>query len=172
VVYLSLGSSGISRLYEPILAALSEFGLPIVVATSGYELQGTLPRECYHAPYLPAHAILPHAILAITNGGSPSSYQAISHGVPVLGVPFNMDQLLCMEHLEKSGSALTLRVDTFSTFNLKRLSKEIIESTSYHLAACSQAKELQRYDATTEIEKIIHNLITRFRKCTNGFNSS
>ncbi|MCK6487733.1 MAG: hypothetical protein L6R48_05220 [Planctomycetes bacterium] len=47
--------------------------------------------------------------MVVCNGGSPSSYQALAGGAPVLSIPANLDQQLCARELERAGLGRTLR---------------------------------------------------------------
>ena len=46
--------------------------------------------------YLPGDIVARHSRLVVCNGGSPTSHQALLAGVPVLGIPDNLDQVLNM----------------------------------------------------------------------------
>lgn len=51
------------------------------------------------------------AQLVVCNGGSPTTNQAFTHGVPVLGIARNMDQFLNMRAIERYGAGVMLRSD-------------------------------------------------------------
>lgn len=53
--------------------------------------------------YLPGNQAAARADLVVCNGGSPTTFQALSEGVPVLGIPGNLDQFLNMHYLERYG---------------------------------------------------------------------
>ena len=45
----------------------------------------------------------------MSNGGSTTGYQALAEGRPVLGIPFNLDQYLASQAIERTGAGLVVR---------------------------------------------------------------
>ena len=109
VVYVTLGSSGRAPLLGRVLSALADLPVSVVAATAGAPVPSRVSANAHVATMLPAAAILPRARLAIGNGGSPSTYQALEAGVPVLGICDNLDQYLNMSLVERAGAGWLLR---------------------------------------------------------------
>ena len=92
LVYVTLGSSGDVAKLPQVLAGLARLGCPVVVATAGAEVPASLPAHVLVADYLPGDTVARRSGLVVCNGGSPTSHQALLAGVPVLGVPDNLDK--------------------------------------------------------------------------------
>jgi UDP:flavonoid glycosyltransferase YjiC (YdhE family) len=116
-VFVSLGSSGAADILDHVVEALHGLGRPIVVATAGrISIQGRPGVRV--ADFVPLDAMAASACLVVCNGGSPMAYHALAHGVPVLGVAGNLDQLLNMDYVERAGAGVLVRADRASTARL------------------------------------------------------
>jgi UDP:flavonoid glycosyltransferase YjiC (YdhE family) len=60
------------------------------------------------ADYVDGDAIAAKACLVVCNGGSPTTQQALAHGVPVIGIASNLDQMLNMAYVERTGAGVLL----------------------------------------------------------------
>jgi UDP:flavonoid glycosyltransferase YjiC (YdhE family) len=109
LIVVTLGSSGRSELLPEILSALKSLPVTVIVASAGGSLPDPLPGNAFAAEFLPMEAVLQHARVLICNGGSLTTYQAMTLGVPVLGICSNMDQLLNMQNVERIGAGTFLR---------------------------------------------------------------
>lgn len=120
IVFVNLGSSGDARLLPMIVAAVRDSGAVAIAVTTYSSSLKTERPWLFTAPYLPGEDVVQRADLVITNGGSPSSYQALGAGKPVIGIPANMDQLLFMRELESLGLCRSLRADSVSQRDVTR----------------------------------------------------
>lgn len=109
IVYITLGSSGNIALLPNIIQALKNLPITILLATASKEIIPNLPSNVYQNSYLPGIEASALSDLVISNGGSPTTQQALSQGVPVLGIASNMDQFLNMYFVERAGTGLYLR---------------------------------------------------------------
>lgn len=146
LVYVTMGSSGAPEVLAALLPALERFDCDIVLTTAGKPLPAGLDASRARIfDFLPGDRVCAQANLVICNGGSPSTNQALNHGVPVLGVARNMDQFLNMRAIEKFGAGLLLRAD--------KTSSRVIESTLFRLMATDTffhlAGQLRRPDQET-----------------------
>jgi UDP:flavonoid glycosyltransferase YjiC (YdhE family) len=109
VVYVTLGSSGQGRLLPMVLRALANLPVTVIAASAGKGVPADVPRNAYVADYLPGEAAAKRAALVVCNGGSPTSYQALANGKPVIGIPANLDQNLNMQYIHQAGAGLLIR---------------------------------------------------------------
>lgn len=128
LVYVSMGSSGATDVLGTVLAGLADQECEIVVTTAGRPLpdgiDASRPRVF---DYLPGNLVCERARLVICNGGSPTTNQALVHGVPVLGIARNMDQFLNMRAIERWGAGLTLRSDRIEAASVASASRLLLE---------------------------------------------
>jgi UDP:flavonoid glycosyltransferase YjiC (YdhE family) len=111
VVYLNLGSSGSADAWQRMLEALAPLPLRVITAAPGCDgaRDLRLPANARAAGIIPGDAACSAARVVVCNGGSPASYQALMHGVPVIGVAANMDQFMNMAAVEDAGCGILLR---------------------------------------------------------------
>lgn len=138
IIYVSMGSSGNVEVLARLFDALLRFDAPVVVTTAGRRTPPAPKSSRFHLyDFLPGPQALARVRLMVCNGGSPSTNQALVAGIPILGIPSNMDQFLNMKAIETYGAGLTCRADRSSpsllTRTLERLLSE--ETCREHAAA-------------------------------------
>ncbi|CFR71311.1 putative glycosyl transferase [Mycobacterium tuberculosis] len=73
--------------------------------------------------------------MVLCNGGSPTTQQALAAGVPVIGLPSNMDQHLNMEALERAGAGVLLRTERLNTEGVAAAVKQVLSGAEFRQAA-------------------------------------
>lgn len=130
LIYVTMGSSGATNVLDTVLNALAERDCEVVVTTAGRPLAIEVDRSRFHVfDYLPGDLVCARASLVVCNGGSPTTNQALMHGVPVLGIARNMDQFLNMRAIERFGAGLTVRADRTTTSSLWLALDELLETS-------------------------------------------
>lgn len=161
-IYVTLGSSGHLNVLAPLFDVLGERNQTVVVASAGRKLpELRTPPNIHMFDFLPGDALVARAALVICNGGSPTTYQALMAGTPVLGIPGNMDQMLNMRAITRAGCGLSVRADRAKKATLSQAIQELTDD------ACGfrqRAKTLQanpnREGATIEaLEMLIPQLL-------------
>jgi UDP:flavonoid glycosyltransferase YjiC (YdhE family) len=155
LIYVNLGSSGDSQLLPNVVAALTPLPATLVVATAGrVELRQVHPNVRV-ADYLPGSEICARAALVVCNGGSPTTQQALYAGVPVLGLPSNLDQYLNMHYLEQSGLGRTLRADTLDTRDLRATATALLDDGALHGRAKAMRARMENYPTRRIFESLL-----------------
>lgn len=139
IIYVTLGSSGPGALLNMVLQALEGLPVRVLASTAGAPAPSPLPVNARVAAYLPGDAAAARAQLVVCNGGSLTAQQALSAGVPVLGLASNMDQFLNMAPIEAAGAGITLRADRISTTSIRAACQRLLGSS----AATASARQLQ-----------------------------
>jgi UDP:flavonoid glycosyltransferase YjiC (YdhE family) len=155
IVYVTLGSSGDSRLLPTVVEALAGLPAMIAIATAGASLPMPLPSNAHVAEYLPGDKIAPHASLFVCNGGSLTSYQALAKGVPILGIASNLDQHLNIEAIARRGAGIRLPADRLSIPQLRDTVNRLLSVESYRNAACEIAREFADFDPPKRLAAIL-----------------
>lgn len=109
LIYICLGSSGDNAILPAVVQQLAGQGVQLVISTSGKPWKGPMGPDIHVFPWLPGDDVCAQADVVICNGGSPSVLQALSKGAYVIGVCSNMDQLLNMHYIERTGVGKMLR---------------------------------------------------------------
>ena len=135
-VFISLGSSGAVQGLETIVDQVVALGKTAVVATAGRSALEHAPgHSVFVADFLPGKAACEAASCAVTNGGSPMSQLGLSSGVPVLGVPTNLDQFLCMRAFERVGAGCVVRADRCTPKAVRGALSRLLEEPKYAASA-------------------------------------
>ncbi len=96
-VYVSMGSTGDSNDLRRILISMRDAGWQVMTTTGQF---GQAPSGIFSVPFARGSSLLRRSKLLICHGGSGTVYQAISEGVPVIGVGTFHDQEINLERVE------------------------------------------------------------------------
>ncbi|GCB75090.1 hypothetical protein scyTo_0018171 [Scyliorhinus torazame] len=85
------------------------------------------------AKWIPQNDLLGHPKTQafISHGGTNGVYEAIYHGVPVVGIPLFFDQFDNMLRLETRGAAKVINIATLQSSDLLQTINEVINNASY-----------------------------------------
>ncbi|HET6675233.1 MAG TPA: glycosyltransferase [Nitrospiraceae bacterium] len=158
MAYVSLGSSGRSDLLPEVLQALENLGIGALVSTAGRRLPAVLPGQAWISDYLPGDQAAARADLVICNGGSATAYQALAAGVPVLGIPNNLDQYLMMHYMQKSGAGEFVRAGEASTGTLRRIVNKVLHEPLYRRRAISFQTAIQAGHGAQRFAALVEDL--------------
>ena len=107
VLVVSFGSflSARADVLARVAVALRGMDLRVAFATGSADAAtlGRLPGDWLVRPFLPQVALVRHAAVAITHAGNNGVTEALSHGVPLLVLPFSTDQFAVAADLERTG---------------------------------------------------------------------
>jgi len=157
-VYVTLGSSGDVAKLPQVLAGLGRLDCPVVVATAGASVPTSLPAHVHLADYLPGDIVARQSRLVVCNGGSPTSHQALLAGVPVLGIPDNLDQVLNMSYLQQAGVGDWLRPRDISADSIEGLARRLLADPQLAARAASLGAAEKSRDITGTLEEAISEL--------------
>ena len=138
-LYVTMGSSGRSELLPTLLKALAGFDVNVLVATADRVVPTDVPANAFVATFLPGEATAARAELVVCNGGSPTSYDGLAAGVPVVGVASNLDQYLNMHYLVQYGAGVLVRAGQAT----ERALRETIAAALGSASLKERAKRLQ-----------------------------
>lgn len=148
-VLISLGSSGDTRILSGVLEGLSEMPVVVLMATAGrLDARPISGKAQFHVmPYLPFAKIMPSCAFCITNGGTPMNYLALAAGVPVLGLPSNLDQCFSMNSIVEQGAGLLVRAGQASPSAVRTAATRFLEDPSLRSKARDLSRLVAKYDA-------------------------
>lgn len=158
LIYVTLGSSGDAKLLPTVIEALASLPVNVAVASAGAAPPASLPPNVYCAEYLPGDTAARQAQLVVCNGGSPTTQQGLAHGVPVLGLCGNMDQLLNMSFVAERGAGSWVRSDEASVARLRTEAVRVLTDKRFRSAAQQIAAEMGAYDAPVRLAQILRRM--------------
>ncbi|XP_053317685.1 UDP-glucuronosyltransferase 2A1-like isoform X4 [Spea bombifrons] len=135
IVVFSLGSM-VKNLSEErsnmIAAALSQLPQKVIWRYSGKK-PDTLGENTIVYDWIPQNDLLGHPKTKafITHGGTNGIYEAIYHGIPMVGIPLFADQPDNMVHMKTKGMAVMLDFNKMKTQDLVDAVNTVINDPSY-----------------------------------------
>jgi len=155
-VYLTLGTSGDIKCMNEIIKGLQNLPLNLLVASAGRINSENIKGEyIFIADYLPGLAAAQRSSLVVCNGGSGTVYQALATGVPVLGVPANMDQYLTMRYVEAAGAGLSNRTEYLKAKEIQYKVEQLMVNSQYQQCAIELQKESVNYEPTLRFQRFL-----------------
>ncbi|XP_014903538.1 UDP-glucuronosyltransferase 2B31-like [Poecilia latipinna] len=117
---------------EAIAAAFAELPQKVIWRLES-EKPSTLGKNTKLVKWLPQNDLLGHpkTKVFIAHGGTNGMYEAIYHGVPVLGLPLLFDQFDNLLRLKVRGAARVVEVRSLTKDNFLEALKDILENPSY-----------------------------------------
>ncbi len=169
LAYVALGSSGDPALVQRVAAALAAAGCRVAVATGGRLDPATLPVGTVAAPFLPGADLARRAALVACNGGSPAVQQALTAGVPVLGLPANLDQLLNMHFTVRARAGVAVRPERATPARLRAACERLLQAPELLAGARAAQAIYARYDPHRGLATALDTLIAaRAAQRTHG----
>lgn len=156
---VALGSSGNINNLSTIVDAFDDFPGKVVLATSGRQAPIVTDEKFIVANYIDLDQLLPYADLFVGNGGSSTNYQALMHGVPVIGIPFNLDQYFSMASIEKAGAGILMRSGKLSSHDLKKNIHNLTSSDTFKNSIKNFSNELKTYNSSQLFSEYIHSIL-------------
>lgn len=159
LVYVTLGSSGRVERLPVVVEAAASLGCQVVVATAGRVALDSPPPDVFVVDYLPGQLAARRASVVVSNGGSTTGYQALAEGRPVLGVPFNLDQYLAMQAIERFGAGLSLRAGTLTRHDVVRGLERLLGEHAFAARARTARDELGRWNAAARFRTFVEDIV-------------
>ena len=144
LVYVTIGSSGRYAALSGVLQVLGDLPVNAVLATAGRFDRLETPPNVHVVPFAPGSIMARKASFVVTNGGASTSYQALTEGKPVLGIPSNLDQYMAMTAIERAGAGRLVRSGEATPSVLRDAFSELLESQDLRNGARSVATAFAR----------------------------
>ena len=161
VVYATLGSSGQEGLLPVVLEALADLPVTVIAATAGRVKPAALPANARVADFLPGDRAAALAGVVICNGGSPTSYQGLAAGKPVIGIAGNLDQYLNMSLVEAAGAGTLVRGGEASVRSVREAVERLLADAAYRRSAERLRTAIAEYRAAQIFDAAVVSLTGR-----------
>ncbi|KAH8383549.1 hypothetical protein KR009_009268, partial [Drosophila setifemur] len=146
VIYFSMGQDIMfnylpDNVKQPLLQSFANLKQRVVWKTDLFSMRNN-SESIFGIANAPQRELLthPNVKLFITHGGLLSVMEAVSSGVPMLGIPLFFDQFTNMHRVEMVGAAKVLDSNTLTVQSVTSTIRELIENPKYS----ARAKEMSR----------------------------
>ena len=105
-------------------------------------------------PWIPQNDLLGHKNTKafITHCGNGAQYEALYHGVPMIGVPVNGDQFYNAERMRSKQYGLVMKLRSIDTDSFVKVVQEVVNNPTYK-TSISKASQIFRFRPETPSER-------------------
>lgn len=163
VVHVTQGTidnSDLNKLLIPTIEALANENVWVIATTGGRpieEVRIPLPNNVRLEKFIPHAHLLPHVDVMVTNAGYGGVQQALSFGIPILGVGDSEDKPEVCARIQWSGVGIRLKKG-FSKNHIQEAVRDLLNSPSYKSKAKSLQQEFKNYKAYELAPKLLTDL--------------
>lgn len=158
-IYATLGSSGQVSVLPEMIEAIRGLPVYLLLATAGRVQTDNLPENVWTVDYMPGLLAAKNSQLVICNAGSASAYQALSQGVPVLGIASNMDQYLTMSAIARVGAGVLLRAGQAERDSIAASIRQLLGDGAYRVNAQKVAHDFEQYESSGLFRDFIKKIL-------------
>jgi UDP:flavonoid glycosyltransferase YjiC (YdhE family) len=167
-VYVTLGSSGAAHVLPTVFEALASLQVNVLFARAGRTGDAFRAIDAAHlragrvfvADFLPGALAAGRSAFVISNGGASTSYQALGEGVPVLGIPYNLDQYLAMTAIERASAGILLRAGNLALKPLQEACVRLLNSSQLKRGAQAVQRAFRAYDCHERFEGVTSRAVS------------
>lgn len=161
IVVFSLGSM-VSNMPEEranvIASALAQIPQKVLWRFDGKK-PDTLGTNTRLYKWIPQNDLLGHPKTKafVTHGGTNGIYEAIYHGIPMVGIPLFADQPDNIAHMKAKGAAVSVDLETMSSSDLLKALKTVIGDPSYKTNAL-KLKAIQHDQPVKPLDRAVFRI--------------
>jgi MGT family glycosyltransferase len=150
-VYVSAGSTGTAQLFALAVEALAHSDYDVVMTTGHLDVAtATVPSNVRVAQYLPGLEVMRRSALSVNHGGNGTVYQALTCGVPIVGIPSHVDQQVQLQLCERAGVGRKLVARTLTAKALRAAVDDILHDPGSRQRARLVRDAIARHDGPRE----------------------
>ena len=130
-IYISIGSTATTKMIKIVFDAFKREAIPVVMTTGKQKIDLDVPSNFYLFDYLSAKQAFKNALMIICHGGQGTLYQALSYGVPIIGIATLNDQQWNLDRIENFELGIKFGEDVCSAEEINNAYKEIKSNDKY-----------------------------------------
>ena len=163
LVYLTLGTvQNQAPLFKTVLAGLTTLDVPVLV-TLGEGADpaslGPQPDRVRVAGYVSQSAVLPHASLVVSHGGSGTVLATLAHGLPQACLPQAADQFRNGNGVARAGAGLSLPPAVLTPESVADAVRTLLDDPAYRVGAGRVRDEIAAMPSPDEVVTVLEALV-------------
>lgn len=162
LVYLTFGTTGVGAgVLAAAVTAVAALDVRVLVTVgpgADPAALGPHPQNVVVERYLPQTAVLRHADLVVSHGGSGTFFAALANGLPQVCLPQAADQFRNAAGGAGSGAALSLTPDAASGPAIGAAVQRALTDPAYRLAAEGIADHIRTMPAPDDVVPVLEQL--------------
>jgi MGT family glycosyltransferase len=160
-VYFTMGSTGDARFFDEAVRAFGGTDLQVVMTTGGLAEIRDPPPNVHVAKYAPGAALMAVSDVVVSHGGNGTIYQALSQGVPVIGLPTLFDQEINMRRVVALGLGTKLSRHAADGEALRSAVRGVLDDQGYRRRCEEMAGLIARTRGPAAAAREIHDFVER-----------
>lgn len=158
-LYFSMGSTGYARFFDQAIEIFGNTKYQCLMTTAGLVKLTNVPDNFYVTDYAPGSRLMKQSDLVVCHGGNGTIYQAMQHGVPIIGIPTMHDQAFNLDRVEDLGIGIHLSELQFKPEHLVKAVEKILGEDHYQDNALHYQNILATYSGPHKGAELIHDFI-------------
>lgn len=159
IIYFTMGSTGHARFFEQAIEIFGHSEYQCIMTTGGMADLKNIPENFFVADYAPGSKIMEKSDVVVCHGGNGTIYQAMSEGVPIIGIPTMHDQEFNLQRIEDLGIGIHLSELKFKPSHLKEAVQVILTEKSYKDNALRYKQILTKYRGPRKGAQLIDSFL-------------
>ncbi|MGZ4852363.1 MAG: glycosyltransferase [Halobacteriota archaeon] len=159
MVYATVGSSGTVDVVPPILKALGDMDIDVILSTAARFTPKNPPDNVKVVDMIPGDLAARKAAVVVCNGGSGPGYQALAEGTPVFGIPSNPDQILAATAIHDAGAGLFLRASTVTPAKIRAAVGHVMNEEHFRQTTQRVAASFARIDPHARFRAVVEDVV-------------
>ena len=159
-LYITMGSTGNSSLFEQIMEIFEDTEYQCIMTTAGRANLLNVPKNFLVAEYAPGDKIMKVSDLVICQGNHGTVYQALTEGVPIIGIAGSSEQDFNVDRVTDLGIGIRLSGLKFQPSHLLQAVEKIFTDSSYLENARKFSQKVSKYNAPQKGAQIIDNYLS------------
>jgi MGT family glycosyltransferase len=154
-LYFTMGSTGNSSFFEQAIEIYGNSEYQCIMTTAGMVELSNVPDNFYVVDYAPGSKILDKSDIVICHGGNGTIYQAMSKGVPIIGIPTMHDQEFNLDRVVDLEIGIHLSELKFKPSDLVAAVEKILSEKSYKEHGLRYKNMLEKYNGPSTGAQLI-----------------
>lgn len=159
-LYFTMGSTGNARLFQEAIRLFGNNGYQCLVTTGGMAKIKNVPENFFVTDFAPGSKLMEKSDLVVCHGGNGTIYQAISQGIPIIGIPSIAVQELEMQRVVSLGIGIRLSELRFKPPHLASAVEEVLGHSRYRERAQEFKKTIANYGGAQEGARLITEFLS------------
>ncbi len=130
-LYFTMGSTGNPGFFREAIDVFGDTKYQCLMTTGGMANIHQPPKNCFIADHAPGSAVAGKSNVVICHGGNGTIYQAMSQGVPIIGIPTMHDQEFNMQRVVDLGIGIQLNQLKWNRSDLIEAVEEVLAEKHY-----------------------------------------
>ncbi len=149
--------------FDKIIDAFSELDITVVIVVDP-NIRSTWPANFYPYLYIPQLRLLQFVDVVVCHAGHNTVCESLSAGIPMITIPVAYDQSYVATKVKNCGAGIRLKYRRLSSKGLRDALTEILQNSSYKMAA----QRIQSSFQQSEGERVAADLIVKRLKDSSG----